>query len=128
MKKKIFLVMFTLLMAMTGYASQSMNGIVVYAEGQQTCYLFSEMPAVTYLNSEGIVQAAIFVKGKDVPVVVLPLVDENKLVVEYGEVEEVDEIKEVTSKVDKNRKFIQCGRIVIEKDGKLYNTDGTRVK
>lgn len=111
-------------------AATTLNGVVVYAEGQQTCYLFSQMPTVTYNYDDKDTVVQLSLEGIAKPVVSLKLAGDNKLVIEYGEVEESSSIQAVSIKQGegKNGKYVVCGRLVIVKDGKLYNSDGTVVK
>jgi len=48
MKTIILCGLLSLLTSVMAQAAPAENGIVVYAEGQQTCYLFKQMPTVTY--------------------------------------------------------------------------------
>jgi hypothetical protein len=73
--------------------------------------------------------ALLSVEGKETPVVSLKLEGSSRLVVEYGEVDETGVTTVSARKQEgKNGKYIVCGRLVIVKDGKLYNSDGTVVK
>ena len=88
-----------------------------------------QMPTVTYKSEGKDVFALLSVEGKETPVVSLKLEGDSKLVIEYGEVDETGITTVSTKKQDgKNGKYIVCGRLVIVKDGKLYNSDGTVVK
>lgn len=130
MKKIILSVLLSFQALLMSHASTTLNGIIVYAEGQQTCYLFSQMPTVTYNEDGKDTVAQLSLEGNASPVVSLKLTGESKLVIEYGEVEESSAIKAVSTKqqTGKNGKYIVCGRLVIVKDGKQYNSDGTIVK
>lgn len=129
MKKIILCGLLSLLTPVMAHAAPAENGIIVYAEGQQTCYLFKQKPTVTYKSEGKDVFALLSVEGKETPVVSLKLEGDSKLVIEYGEVDETGITTVSTKKQDgKNGKYIVCGRLVIVKDGKLYNSDGTVVK
>jgi len=130
MKNIILSGLFSLLTSMMVQAAPTENGIVVYAEGQQTCYLFKQVPTVTYKSVGKDVFAVLSIEGKETPVVSLKLEGDSKLVIEYGEVDESTEVSSISSRkqTGKNGKYIVCGRLVIVKDGKLYNSDGTVVK
>ena len=129
MKKIILCGLLSLLTSVMAQAAPAENGIVVYAEGQQTCYLFKQMPTVTYKSEGKDVFALLSVEGKETPVVSLKLEGSSRLVVEYGEVDETGVTTVSARKQEgKNGKYIVCGRLVIVKDGKLYNSDGTVVK
>ena len=129
MKKIILCGLLSLLTSVMAQAAPAENGIVVYAEGQQTCYLFKQKPTVTYKSEGKDVFALISVEGKETPVVSLKLEGSSRLVVEYGEVDETGVTTVSARKQEgKNGKYIVCGRLIIVKDGKLYNSDGTVVK
>ena len=129
MKKIILCGLLSLLTSVMAQAAPAENGIVVYAEGQQTCYLFKQMPTVTYKSEGKDVFALLSVEGKETPVVSLKLEGSSRLVVEYGEVDETGVTTVSARKQEgKNGKYIVCGRLIIVKDGKLYNSDGTVVK
>lgn len=129
MKKIILCGLLSLLTSVMAQAAPAENGIVVYAEGQQTCYLFKQMPTVTYKSEGKYVFALLSVEGKETPVVSLKLEGSSRLVVEYGEVDETGVTTVPARKQEgKNGKYIVCGRLIIVKDGKLYNSDGTVVK
>ena len=129
MKKIILCGLLSLLTSVMAQAAPAENGIVVYAEGQQTCYLFKQMPTVTYKSEGKDIFALLSVEGKETPVVSLKLEGGSRLVVEYGEVDETGVTTVSARKQEgKNGKYIVCGRLIIVKDGKLYNSDGTVVK
>ena len=130
MKRIILSVLLSFQALLMTHAATSLNGIIVYAEGQQTCYLFSQMPTVTYNYDDKDTIAQLSVEAVATPVVSLKLTGESKLVIEYGEVEEESSVNAVSIKqqTGKNGKYIVCGRLVIVKDGRLYNSDGTAVK
>ena len=130
MKRIILSVLLSFQALLMTHAATSLNGIIVYAEGQQTCYLFSQMPTVTYNYDGKDTIAQLSVEGVATPVVSLKLTGESKLVIEYGEVEEESSVNAVSIKqqTGKNGKYVVCGRLVIVKDSKLYNSDGTAVK
>ena len=129
MKKIILCGLLSLLTSVMAQAAPAENGIVVYAEGQQTCYLFKQMPTVTYKSEGKDVFALLSVEGKETPVVSLKLEGSSRLVVEYGEVDETGVTTVPARKQEgKTGKYIVCGRLIIVKDGKLYNSDGTVVK
>lgn len=129
MKKIILCGLLSLLTSVMAQAAPAENGIVVYAEGLQTCYLFKQMPTVTYKSEGKDVFALLSVEGKETPVVSLKLEGSSRLVVEYGEVDETGVTTVSARKQEgKNGKYIVCGRLIIVKDGKLYNSDGTVVK
>ena len=88
MKKIILCGLLSLLTPVMAHAAPAENGIIVYAEGQQTCYLFKQMPTVTYKSEGKDVFALLSVEGKETPVVSLKLEGDSKLVIEYGEVDE----------------------------------------
>lgn len=48
MKRIILSVLLSFQALLMTHAAPTLNGIIVYAEGQQTCYLFNKMPTVTY--------------------------------------------------------------------------------
>ncbi len=129
MYKFVVLTALTCWLSLTSLAAPTENGIIVYAEGERTCYLFDQMPTVCYQNDAKGVVAALSIKGQEVPVLTLRLEGDAQLVIEYGEVEESDNIRMVTpqSECKKEGKFFMCGRLVIVKDGKMYRTDGTRI-
>ena len=129
MKKIVISVLLSLLTMLKTHAAVPQNGIIVYAEGHQTCYLFEQMPTVTYSNEGNGVVAQLSLQGTDTPVVSLKLEGENKLVVEYGQVEEsaISNIS-TTQHTGRNGKYVVCRRLVIVKDGKLYNSDGTIIE
>lgn len=112
------------------HAGKLANGIVVYAEGQRTCYLFSQMPTVTYKHDNNDVIAQLSIDQASEPVLSIRLKKDTSLIIEYGEVEESDNVNTVTMKHQgpKNGKYIQCGHLIIVKDGILYNADGTKLK
>lgn len=130
MKKIILSVLLSFQVLLMTHAAPTLNGIIVYAEGQQTCCLFNQMPTVTYNYDGKDTVAQLSVEDIATPVVLLKLAGESKLVIEYGEVDEEASVKAVSIKQEagKNGKYVVCGRLVIVKDGKVYNSDGTVVK
>lgn len=102
------------------------DGILVYANGGETCYLLSETPTVTYNDGNAILT----VNGKQVAT--LELKGEKTLVITYGKyvptgINEVCEDK--SPKVTTNGKYISGGKlIIIGKDGKMYDTVGNTIK
>lgn len=130
MKKILLSIILSLQVLLMTHAAAPPNGIVVYAEGQQTCYLFSQMPTVTYSYDDKVVVAELLLEGIETPVVSLKLEGDSKLKIEYGEVEESSVNIAVSSrqKSDNKGKYIVCGRLIIVKDGKLYDSNGTKVK
>lgn len=129
MKKIILCGLLSLLASIMVQVAHAENGIIVYAEGQKTCYLFEQIPTVTYKSEGKDVYALLSVEDRETPVLSLKLEGDSKLVVEYGEVEETGITTVSMRKQDgKNGKYIVCGRLVIVKNGKLYNSNGTIIK
>lgn len=124
-KKVLFLFAFTI-MGHVLSSAKTFNGIIVYAEGEETAYLLSDMPSVSY--GEG--KAVLSINQREVATINLK--DNKKLTIVYGEYDstptKVDGPSDV-SEVRRAGKYYVGGRlIIIDKEGRTYDTSGKIIK
>lgn len=126
MKQKLLLLAFALFCVGIAKAdTEDKNAILVWVDGQSTCYQLADMPKITYSDN----CAILTLKGSNTPVLTLPL-NGSTVKVTYGEYVPtgINDLKSSSSKVTHNGKFVSGGKLVIIKDGKKYNIDGTEIK
>lgn len=101
------------------------DAIYAWVNGTSTCYQLDAMPNVSYLTENGTKYAVLKVNSQEA--LRLALIDDAKLTITYGVYDQtaIDEVKD--SKVSKNGKFIKGGRLVIVKNGRMYETNGIEI-
>ena len=126
MKQKLLLLALAILsIGMAKADTEDKNAILVWVDGQSTCYQLADMPKITYSDN----CAILTLKGSDKPVLTLPL-NGSTVKVTYGEYVPtgINGVKSSNAKVTRNGKFVSGGRLIIIRDGKKYSIDGTEVK
>lgn len=132
----------------------SVKGIIATYEGSEVCYRLDDIPQVTYAEEDGVKFAFLTLNGQSTPVAKLALKDGAQLIVTYGEYvpssvdassmlngnvafgENVSSSTDASSVESNNvvidtqngRKIIKGGKLIILKDGKQYNSNGTLIK
>lgn len=129
--KRLFYLLFLLMVMGYAYAVEPMKGIIVTYQGAETSYKFEEMPTVRYIDDGGEQCAALFIKGTTSPIAVFPL-HGKELIVSNSEyvptsIDDVTADKAVITERN-GKKYVQGGRlIIISKDGRKYNINGTEI-
>lgn len=130
--KRLFNLLLLLIIVGSAYAAGTGGGIIVTYQGAETSYMFDEMPVVKYSDYSGEQYADLYVNGSGSPVATFSLHGE-KLIVTYSEYEPTS-IDGVTADkaviTERNgKKYVQGGRlIIVSKDGKKYDINGTEIK
>ncbi len=130
---KRLLNLFLLLMLVgSAYAASVGAGIIVTYQGAETSYRFDEMPTVKYTGEGNNQSAVLYVKGSGSPVATFQL-HGKKLIVTYSEyvptsIEGVPADKAVITERN-GKKIVQGGKlIIVSKDGRKYDINGTEIK
>lgn len=105
--------------------AEGKDAIYAWVNGSSTCYKLDAMPTVSYQNDNDTKYALLIINSQ--VVLRLALTDGANLTITYGVYDEtaIDDVKE--SKVTKNGKFIKGGRLVIVKDGRMFDTNGIEI-
>ena len=128
MKKFFFSLITAMSLSVFAYAEEpEVMGIYAWADGDSTCYKLSEMPKVTY--DEG--AAVLTICGKEQ--LRVQLTDGAQLKITYGVyIDEPTAIEGTEQRpvqaVQQNGKYIRGGRLVIIKDGKMYDANGVKIQ
>lgn len=127
MKRKTILLLALLLSSVLHVKADegTVDGVFVWVNGSSTCYKLSDVPKVTY--SDGF--AILTLGSSSSPELKVELKDGNSLEITFGTYSGIKDImSDELSKVEKNGKFIRGGRLIIIKDGKQYDVNGTLIK
>lgn len=131
-KRLLFLGCFIIYALMAKADTQTLDGIFVTVSGSQTCYKLDEIPTVTYTESGGAKVAQIKLKSSEEPVVSVTLSGDATLEIIYGTYTPsgFDSVTTDVSITENNgKRIIKGGRlIIIGKDGKQYNINGTLIE
>ena len=124
--RKTLLTFLTLFLCTYIHAEET-DAIYVWVDGESTCYKLESMPKITYGNGTAILTLS----GKTTPELTIPITNNNNLKITYGVYQEptttsIDGITS-TSKVVQNGKYISGGKLIIVKDGKMYDTSGKEI-
>ena len=128
MKKFFFSLITAMLFSVFAYAEEpEVMGIYAWADGDSTCYKLSDVPKVTY--DEG--AAVLTIGGKEQ--LRVQLTDGAQLKITYGVyIDEPTAIEGTEQRpvqaVQQNGKYIRGGRLVIIKDGKMYDANGVKIQ
>ncbi len=108
------------------------DAIYVWVDGSAVCYRLDAEPVVKFQNNK----AVLYVDGTEV--LCLDLKEHGDLKVVFGQYEEDKDpvgVKDIESesysvptKVSHSGKYIRGGRVIIVKDGKMYDTNGVVFK
>ncbi len=120
------------LICLMGIGSAWGDNEAVYCRvtGSSTCYRLSDQPVITYSDSA----AVLTING--VEQLRLPMEDISQLTITYGEYQYVPPVptdnEQVSGSfevqpVEKVGKYIRGGRLIIVKDGKMYDAQGREV-
>lgn len=130
--KRLFNLLLLLIMVGCAYAEGTGGaGIIVTYQGAETSYRFDEMPTVKYTGEGTNQSAALYIKGSGSPVATFPL-HGKKLIVTYSEystsIDGVTADKAVITERN-GKKIVQGGKlIIVSKDGRKYDINGTEIK
>lgn len=129
--KRLLNLLLLLIMVGSAYAASVGAGIIVTYQGAETSYRFDEMPTVKYTGEGTNQSAALYIKGSGSPVATFPL-HGKKLIVTYSEystsIDGVTADKAVITERN-GKKIVQGGRlIIVSKDGRKYDINGTEIK
>lgn len=130
--KRLLNLLLLLIMVGCAYAEGTVGaGIIVTYQGAETSYRFDEMPTVKYTGEDTNQSAALYIKGSGSPVATFPL-HGKKLIVTYSEystsIDGVTADKAVITERN-GKKIVQGGRlIIVSKDGRKYDINGTEIK
>lgn len=120
MRKTILLISLFLGMSITTFAEEKVHdAIYVWIDGQSTCYRLSSMPKITYSDSRAILSF----RDETTPLI-LELSEGQQLKVVYGVYEEAGVETTHKQPIEQVGKYIRGGRLLIFKDGKLYDVNG----
>lgn len=103
----------------------AIDGIFAWANGSCTCYHLSDVPKVTCKDGVAILTLG----DSDTPQLKIELKDNTALEITFGTYTNDTGVTSADfSKVEKNGKYIKGGRLIIVKDGKQYDINGTLIK
>lgn len=115
---------------------EPIQGIIATFDGAETSYKLEDMFIIKYLDVEGELYVALYLKDLDVPILSISLAEGKELEVAYGEyvpstptaIEGVGNDRAVITERN-GKKIVSGGKlIIIGKDGKMYNTSGVEIK
>lgn len=118
----------------TGIFAQSdtPDAIYVWVDGSEVCYRLETEPVVKFQDNK----AVLYINGAEV--LSLDLKERGDLKIVFGLYEEDKDpvgIKDIEgegnstpSKVSHSGKYIRGGKVIIVKDGKMYDTNGVVIK
>jgi len=114
-------------------AGEKYEGIIVTYEGSNVSYKLDQIPIVTYIVEDGVQTALLSFEDETNPAISFALKDGAKLEIVFGiyNPDGIDGIVQdkVSISTEKGRKIIYGGKlIIVGKDGKLYNTNGTLIR
>jgi len=122
MKKGLLVIM--AVCSMVAALAAKKDAVYCWVNGSSTCYRLSDQPMVTYAKD-----AAVLSIG-GVEQLRLPMADISQLTITYGEYQDTpsdnEQVKATseTMPVEKVGKYIRGGRLVIVKDGKMFDAEG----
>lgn len=127
--RKIFLWVMLMLSIGVTRAEEPIKGIFATYEGASAIYKLEDVPQVTYTTISG-VQYAVLSFENVTDSVQFALADGKTLEITYGEYQPTPTDMEsvVSISTDNGQKIIRGGRLLIVKDGKMYDAMGRIVK
>ena len=112
--------------------NETPDAIYVWVDGSEVCYRLDAEPVVRFQDS----QAILYVDG--VEVLVLDLEEIGDLKIVFGQYEENmdpvgimdigSESSSTNTKVSHNGKYIRGGKVIIIRNGKMYDMNGVVLK
>jgi len=122
--KKILLLVSMAFISFAAMAEKDVDAIYVWVSGSSTCYQLSSMPKVTYADNA----AVLTLNGQSTPELTVPLKDGGKMIVTVGvyQPSAISELGEDTP-VQQTGKYIRGGKLVIVKDGQMFDAFGNRL-
>lgn len=131
---KRFLVLAALLLPcfLLTSAENTVSGIIVTCSGSETCYKLSEVPTVSYREVKGIKNAQISITGNPNPVASIPLENGATLTITYGTytstgIGTIPSDKIIQKDINGKKIFTGGHIIIIDKEGKKYDINGTKI-
>ena len=112
--------------------NETPDAIYVWVDGSEVCYRLDAEPVVKFQDN----QAILYVNG--VEILVLDLEEHGDLKIVFGQYEKEKDPTGITdignesnspnTKVSHSGKYIRGGKVIIVKDGKMYDTNGVVIK
>ncbi len=126
MRKKNFLLA-TMLVSVSLQLKAEENvidGVFAWVNGSSTCYHLSDVPKVTCKDGFAILSLG----DSDTPQLKIELKDDATLEITFGTYSDGAGVQTTElTKVEKSGKYIKGGRLIIVKDGKQYDVNGTLI-
>lgn len=133
MKKHAIMFVMAMLSTVMAMAEQvTYQGVFITISGSDTFYKLDDTPKISISDTDGGKVAVLTLNGKDEPVLTIPVDGNSDVHITYGtyevpEATSIDTVTPLSIRENNGRKIITGGRLVIIKDGKRYNANGTRV-
>jgi len=120
MNNKVLILLMLMCSALATMAAEK-NAIYCWINGSSTCYRLSSNPVITYSDNAAVLTIA------GVEQLRLPMEDISQLTITYGIYQDTptnNEQAEPSTIVEKVGKYIRGGRLIIVKDGKVFDVEG----
>lgn len=122
MRKKLLLTLFLGSSLLVMAEPIKPNAIYAWVDGDHTCYLLNSMPKISYSGSQAILSFA-----DETTPLVIDLATGKVLKVTFGEYQSTD-LNASTQPVKQVGKYIRGGRLLIYKNGALYDVNGQLIQ
>jgi len=128
MMKRVLLILAVAVSSIATAVAAEKDAVYCWVNGSSTCYRLSDEPVITYAGGA----AVLTIDG--VEQLRLPMADISQLTITYGEYQNITMDEEQLNgssnvqPVEKVGKYIRGGRLIIVKDGKMYDAQGREVE